>query len=109
MELCESAAQLCAGLAPLRSGTVGLFATMGSLHRGHEQVIAQAARVCPTVVVSVFVNPLQFGPNEDFDAYPRDLQRDLQLAERAGANFVFAPTVAEMYGDGDTRTRIHVD
>jgi pantoate--beta-alanine ligase len=109
MEVCETARELHARLARVRSGRVGLFATMGSLHRGHAEVITQAASACSAVVVSVFVNPLQFGPNEDFAAYPRNLERDVQIAEEAGANIVFAPTVGQMYGDGVTRTRIHVE
>ena len=80
--------------------------TMGSLHEGHQQLIRRAAvgrsTGSPRVVVSVFVNPLQFGPGEDFEAYPRDLAHDLELAAAAGADAVFAPSLAEMYPAGES-------
>lgn len=79
--------------------------TMGSLHEGHQQLIRRAGEVraagAPRVLVSVFVNPLQFAPGEDYEAYPRDLQHDLQLAAAAGAEALFAPAVAEMYPEGE--------
>ena len=79
--------------------------TMGSLHAGHQALIRRAgaprAAGLPRVVVSVFVNPLQFGPGEDFDAYPRSLERDHQLAAEAGAAALFAPSVAELYPEGE--------
>lgn len=80
-----------------REGSVGLVPTMGYLHEGHLSLIEEAARHCDTVVVSIFVNPLQFGDTGDLDAYPADLPRDLALAATAGASFVFAPDVDEMY------------
>ena len=76
---------------------VGLVPTMGALHRGHAALIAQAARECDAVAVTVFVNPLQFGPAEDLAAYPRTLDADLALASEHGASLVFAPSVDEMY------------
>ena len=74
---------------------VALVPTMGYLHEGHAALIRQAAELAPLVVVSVFVNPLQFGPNEDLDRYPRNLDGDLRLAEDSGAHVVFAPSAAE--------------
>ena len=82
----------------LEQGKVGLVPTMGYLHEGHLEMIASAARRCDTVIASVFVNPLQFGDATDLDSYPADLPRDVALAERAGADVVFAPSVDEMYG-----------
>lgn len=80
-----------------RESTVGFMPTLGYMHEGHMSLIRQARRECDIVVVSIFVNPLQFGQNEDFDKYPRNTERDLQLAAEAGADFVFVPTVEEMY------------
>ena len=77
--------------------TIGLVPTMGALHVGHAQLIETARRACDIAVVSVFVNPLQFGPNEDFAKYPRAFREDLELCERIGVDFVFAPSVEEMY------------
>jgi pantoate--beta-alanine ligase len=79
---------------------IALVPTMGALHEGHLTLIRRAKTSGAVVVVSVFVNPVQFGAGEDFDRYPRDLDRDRQLASNAGAMVVFAPSVEEMYPDG---------
>lgn len=77
--------------------TVGLVPTMGYLHAGHQSLIEHAARDNDRVVVSDFVNPIQFGPQEDLQSYPRDLARDSALCEKAGASLLFHPAVEEMY------------
>ena len=80
--------------------TIGLVPTMGYLHSGHISLIKRAKKDCDLVVVSIYVNPTQFAPKEDYKRYPRDLERDKELAEAAGANLLFAPSNKEMYPDG---------
>ena len=79
---------------------IGLVPTMGALHAGHASLIKKAVETCDKVVVSVFVNPIQFCPGEDYDKYPRTLDEDVKLAEGIGADIVFAPSPDEMYGKG---------
>ena len=81
------------------NGTIGLVPTMGALHSGHKSLIEAANKENDIVVVSVFVNPTQFGPNEDYDKYPRTLDKDVELAKEGGADVVFAPSPKEMYTD----------
>lgn len=83
-----------------RGRTIGLVPTMGALHEGHASLIRAASKRCDFVIVTVFVNPTQFGPNEDFARYPRTFEADCALAEREGADVVFAPAVEEIYPAG---------
>jgi len=88
-----------------RSGhSIGLVPTMGSLHEGHLSLIRAARDQCGFVVVSLFVNPAQFGPGEDYDRYPRDERRDTELAAANGADLLFAPPTEEVYPDGFATT-----
>ncbi len=78
---------------------IGLVPTMGALHSGHVSLIKKAKSMCDKVVVSVFVNPVQFGPNEDYDKYPRTIEKDKMLCDELDADIVFAPSANEMYGE----------
>lgn len=80
--------------------SIGFVPTMGYLHEGHLTLARRARECCEAVIMSIFVNPTQFGPQEDFERYPRDLERDLKLAGEVGVDAVFAPEVAEMYPPG---------
>jgi pantoate--beta-alanine ligase len=84
--------------------TIGLVPTMGCLHEGHLSLLRAARAECDVVVMSLFVNPTQFGPDEDLERYPRDEERDLRLAGEAGVDFVYAPPVEEVYPDGFATT-----
>ena len=79
--------------------TIGLVPTMGALHEGHVSLIKKAKECCDKVIVSDFVNPIQFGPSEDFDKYPRTLNDDVNICDREGVDIVFAPSANEMYGN----------
>lgn len=103
--LIRSRAELEAARAG-RIGDVAVVMTMGALHDGHLALVRAARRRAKTVVVTVFVNPLQFGPNEDFARYPRSLEADLKLCEQAEADLVFAPPVEEVYPGGEPLVRI---
>jgi pantoate--beta-alanine ligase len=98
--------ELRAALAPARreGRTIGLVPTMGFLHDGHASLLHAARAQCDLVVMSLFVNPTQFGPSEDLDRYPRDEGRDLRVAGEAGVDLVFAPDVAAIYPDGFATT-----
>src|ERR1700709_180158 len=91
--------QLRSALEPARreGSSIGLVPTMGYLHDGHLSLLRAAGADCDVVVMSLFVNPAQFGPGEDLDCYPRDEERDLRLAAEAGADFVYAPAVEDVY------------
>lgn len=80
--------------------TIGLVPTMGYLHEGHQSLIAKAVAENDKVVVSVFVNPIQFAPTEDLESYPRDIEKDMELCEKTGANLIFHPDPEEMYPQG---------
>ena len=98
-ELVRTVAELRQAIARRRivGSQIGFVPTMGALHEGHVSLMRRSVAECDATVVSVFVNPLQFGPREDLGAYPRDLDRDVALTESAGVGLVFAPPVEEMY------------
>ncbi|WBC00525.1 MULTISPECIES: pantoate--beta-alanine ligase [unclassified Solwaraspora] len=98
-----------AELAALRagwSGSVAVVMTMGALHDGHDALLRAAAARADHVIATIFVNPLQFGPTEDFDRYPRTIDDDLAVCRRAGVRAVFAPARAEVYPDGEPQVRV---
>jgi pantoate--beta-alanine ligase len=88
--------------------SIGLVPTMGFLHEGHASLIRRARAENDRVILTIFVNPLQFGPSEDFERYPRDLERDLRIAGESGADHVFSPALADIYPRGDPATTVDV-
>lgn len=102
MRIVRTKAELHEELEPERRAgrTIGLVPTMGHLHEGHLSLVRAARERCEIVVLSVFVNPTQFGPGEDLESYPRDLERDARLAEPEGVDLLYAPAVGEVYPDG---------
>lgn len=126
-EAIDAAAAECADASPLRlvrtkaevrawvaeqraaGKTIGLVPTMGYLHAGHLSLVDRALELADVAAMSIFVNPLQFGPAEDLATYPRNLERDLELAASRGTALVFAPTAAEMYPEGEPRVSILPD
>jgi pantoate--beta-alanine ligase len=102
MRVVRTKAELRESLSAVRRGekTIGLVPTMGYLHEGHLSLLRAARQRCDVVVMSLFVNPAQFGPGEDLDAYPRDEARDLRVAEDAGVDVAYAPSVDEVYPEG---------
>ncbi|WHP05161.1 MULTISPECIES: pantoate--beta-alanine ligase [Acinetobacter] len=101
---------LTASLAPARSTKklIGFVPTMGNLHEGHLSLVRAAKKICDVVVVSIFVNPIQFGVGEDFDSYPRTLEQDSRLLADVGCDIIFAPSVEQMYGTQPRLTNISV-
>lgn len=102
MQVIDSVASLREHLDQQRMAgkRIGLVPTMGFLHDGHLSLVRAARGECDVVVMSIFVNPKQFGPNEDFESYPRDMKRDLHLAREGGVDIVFTPDVSDVYPDG---------
>lgn len=101
---------LTASLAPARTTKklIGFVPTMGNLHEGHLTLVRAAKKICDVVVVSIFVNPIQFGEGEDFDSYPRTLEQDSRLLADVGCDIIFAPSVDQMYGKQPRLTNISV-
>jgi pantoate--beta-alanine ligase len=92
--------QACADRARLEGKKIAFVPTMGYLHEGHLSLVRIARELCDLLVVSIFVNPSQFAPNEDFDAYPRDFQRDFEMTEKEGVDIIFTPESHELYPSG---------
>jgi pantoate--beta-alanine ligase len=105
MNLLDTRAELAAARDAM-PGTVGVVLTMGALHEGHASLLRAARRSADHLLMTIFVNPLQFGPNEDFDRYPRTLEKDLEIAAAEGVDAVFAPLRAEVYPGGEPAVRV---
>jgi pantoate--beta-alanine ligase len=111
MLIVKTAAEIAVQIFELKKNgqTIGFVPTMGYLHEGHLSLVKEAKSTCDTVVVSIFVNPKQFGPHEDYAKYPRDLTRDEELLSAARADILFAPAVDEVYPPDDTVRQLRAD
>ena len=110
MEIIKTVSEMqnCVNKLRLDRKCIGLVPTMGYLHEGHLSLIDRIEPYCDVIIVSVFVNPAQFGPNEDFEEYPRDLERDAELLEKRGAHILFSPPVSDVY-PVDYFTYVHTE
>ena len=106
MKLVHSRAEFAAVRAADPPAPIGLVPTMGALHAGHVALLGAARADCATVITTIFVNPLQFGPGEDLDRYPRTLDADLEKCEAAGVDLVWAPAVEDVYSPGGTQVTV---
>ncbi|MEV4618392.1 pantoate--beta-alanine ligase [Asanoa sp. NPDC049573] len=106
MKLVDTREALAEARAAL-PGRVAVVMTMGALHAGHEALLRAARADADSVIATIFVNPLQFGPNEDFDRYPRTMEADLEMCRRAGVDLVFAPGRDEVYPGGEPHVRVN--
>ena len=107
MRLVRTRAEFAAARAAALPAPVGLVPTMGALHAGHVALLDAARRDCATVIATIFVNPLQFGPAEDLARYPRTLEADLDKCQAAGVDLVWAPSVEDVYPHGGTQVSVH--
>ncbi|MDR1114070.1 MAG: pantoate--beta-alanine ligase, partial [Candidatus Margulisbacteria bacterium] len=107
----KTAAEIAAQISELKKKgqTIGFVPTMGYLHAGHLSLVEQAKSACDTAVVSIFVNPKQFGPQEDYAKYPRDLTRDKELLSAARTDILFTPAVDEVYPPDSTVRQLRAD